>query len=250
MSSIDLNADLGESFGAYTLGRDSAVLALVSSANVACGFHAGDPLVMQQTVTQAQAHGVRIGAHPGYRDLFGFGRRAIAYTPEELHAEVQYQIGALQAIARAAGTRVEYVKPHGAMYNTIASDTELALAVIDAIGAVDPELKLMALALSPIVELAQQKGLGVIQETFADRAYTPEGTLVSRRLPGAVHHDPEVVAAQALAFATGQPIQASDGSSLDIPADSICVHGDNDEALAMIQAIVDSFHAAGIEVAS
>lgn len=247
---MDLNADLGESFGAYTIGNDAEMLDIVTSANIACGFHAGDPQVLLRTVQQAAERGVRIGAHPGYRDLQGFGRRAIAYTPEALYAEVVYQVGAVQAAAQTVGAQVAYVKPHGAMYNTIATDATLAAAVISAVKDVNPELKLMCLSGSPIVDQAQDAGLNVIKEAFADRAYTPEGRLAPRSEPGAVHHETDVVVAQALALATGEPIIATDGSQLHIEVDSICVHGDHPGALARTRELKQALVAAGVVVAA
>ncbi|MCQ9343300.1 LamB/YcsF family protein [Corynebacterium kozikiae] len=248
MAHIDLNADLGESFGAYIIGADSEMLQVVSSANIACGFHAGDPQVLLATVRKAAELGVRVGAHPGYRDLQGFGRRNIAYSPDDLFAEVVYQIGAVQAAAAAAGVSVEYVKPHGAMYNTIAQDAALAKAVIAAVQAVDPNLRLMCLAGAPIVGWAADAGLRTIQEAFADRAYTPEGTLVPRNIPGAVHHDPLTAIAQAKALATGEPVVAIDGSDLHLQAESICVHGDTPAAVEMARGIRAALQEAGVEV--
>lgn len=250
MTTLDLNSDLGESFGNWTMGNDTAVLDLVSSANIACGFHAGDPNVMLKTVSAAYSRGVRIGAHIGYRDLAGFGRRFIDYSHEDLVAETIYQIGAIQAIATAAGATVEYVKPHGALYNTIAVNPEPAAAVIEGITRVDPTLKLMALAGSPIVEQARCMGLQVQQEAFADRAYTAAGQLVSRSQPGAVHHDPMVATAQALAFAQGQPIKAITGEEVLIKADSLCVHGDNPAALELIKNIISTLNTHGIKVSN
>lgn len=245
---FDLNSDLGESFGAYTIGNDRAVLELVSSANVATGFHAGDPLVMSATVKTAAALGVRIGAHIGYRDLAGFGRRAMDYDPELLEAETVYQIGALQAIARAHGAEVAYVKPHGALYNRIAKDPVQAVAVITGIKAADPNLKLMGLAGAPVLDWAAEAGIGTIAEAFADRAYTPEGHLVPRSQPGAVLHDPQLSAAQALAFALGKPITAIDGTEVHVQAESLCVHGDNPAALNLIREIRTALAAEGVEV--
>lgn len=245
---FDLNSDLGESFGAYTIGNDAAVLELVSSANIATGFHAGDPLVMSNTVKTAAALGVRIGAHIGYRDLAGFGRRAMDYDPELLEAETIYQIGALQAIARAHGAEVGYVKPHGALYNRIAKDPVQAGAVIAGIKAADSSLKLMGLAGAPVLDWAAEAGLGTIAEAFADRAYTPEGHLVPRSQPGAVLHDPKLSAAQALAFALGRPITAIDGSEVHVQAESLCVHGDNPAALNLIKEIRAALAAEGVEV--
>ncbi|MDO4760679.1 MAG: 5-oxoprolinase subunit PxpA [Corynebacterium sp.] len=246
--SIDVNADVGESFGSYNMGNDEAVLPLVTSANIACGFHAGDPSVMLRTCELARDCGVRIGAHPGYRDLSGFGRRAMHYTPAELEAEVIYQIGALQAAAKAVGSRVCYVKPHGALYHAISQDKSAALAVFSAMLKVDPHLKLMAQAQLPVLEWARAAGLGTIAEAFADRAYNPDGSLVSRSAPNAVHHDPDVAAAQAIAFATGSGFSAVDGSTLHIQADSLCVHGDNPQALALVAHVRAALTDAGVAV--
>lgn len=248
MTTIDLNSDLGESFGNWIMGNDEAVLDLVSSANIACGFHAGDATVLLRTVRAAHARNVRIGAHIGYNDIAGFGRRNIDYSHEDLVAETIYQIGAIKSAATASGATVEYVKPHGALYNTIAINEAQAAAVIEGIKLVDPDLTLMALAGSQIVEQARDAGLTVSQETFADRAYTAEGQLVSRKLPGSVHHDPETAAQQALAFATGKSITAITGESVLVDADSICVHGDNPQALALVQNIISTLDAHGVQV--
>lgn len=245
---FDLNADLGESFGAYSVGNDEEVLRLVSSANVACGFHAGDPSVMMRTIEAAAQRGIRVGAHPGYRDLAGFGRRAIAYSYEELKADLIYQISAAWGMAQAVGVTLSYVKPHGALYNTMVRDRVQATAVIDAILAVDPGLKLMALAGAPVLEWARAEGLGTIAEAFADRAYLPDGTLAPRSQPGAVLHDPEAVAAQALSIARSQSVGLFAGGSIEVSAQSLCVHGDNPEALANVTAIVALFAENGIAV--
>ena len=235
MLTIDINSDLGESFGAWKMGDDSAMLDVVSSANVACGFHAGDPAGILKTVKAAAERGVAIGAHVGYRDLAGFGRRNMDPSSEELIGDVIYQIGALQGLAKAAGTRVTYVKPHGALYNTIAIDTQQAADVIAAIRAIDPSLVLMALAGSQLVEQARTAGLTVVAEAFADRAYTPEGNLVSRREKGSVLHDPELVAQRMLRMVRDGVIEAIDGTMTQIDAQSICVHGDSPGAVAIAQ---------------
>ena len=233
MHSIDLNSDLGESFGAWRMGDDAAMLDIVTSANVACGFHAGDPAGILQTLKAAAEKNVTIGAHVSYPDKVGFGRRNMDVASDELTADVIYQIGALQALAKAAGTSVRYVKPHGALYNTIAHDRRQAMAVIEAIRAIDPALVLVALAGSPLIELARSEGLQCVAEAFADRAYTPQGTLVSRREPGAVLHDPELVAQRMLRLVQSGSIEAIDGSLVRIEADSICVHGDSPAAVEM-----------------
>lgn len=246
--SIDLNSDLGESYGSWVMGNDEAVLDLVSSANIACGFHAGDATVLLKTVVAAKARNVRIGAHIGYNDLTGFGRRAMEYDHEVLVAETIYQIGAIQAAATTVGATVDYVKPHGALYNRIAVDEAQAAAVIEAMKKLNPELPLMVLSGAPIVDQAISEGLTVIQETFADRAYTSDGRLVSRTQAGAVHHDPQVAARQALEFATGGSITSIDGDPVTVHADSICVHGDNPAALDLVRTIIDTLRAHGVEV--
>lgn len=233
MPNIDINSDLGESFGAWRMGDDAAMLDIVTSANVACGFHAGDPAGILQTLKAAAEKNVTIGAHVSYPDKVGFGRRNMDVASDELTADVIYQIGALQALAKAAGTSVRYVKPHGALYNTIAHDRRQAMAVIEAIRAIDPALVLVALAGSPLIELARSEGLQCVAEAFADRAYTSEGTLVSRREPGAVLHDPVLVAQRMLRLVQSGSIEAIDGSLVRIEADSICVHGDSPAAVEM-----------------
>jgi UPF0271 protein len=233
MNTIDLNSDLGESFGAWQMGDDTAMLEVVTSANIACGFHAGDPAGILKTLKAAAARNIAVGAHVSYPDKVGFGRRNMDVTSAELTADVIYQIGALQGLAKAAGTAVTYVKPHGALYNTIAHDRRQALAVIEAIRAVDDTLVLVALAGSELVELARSEGLPCIAEAFADRAYTPQGTLVSRREPGAVLHDPERVAQRMLRLVQEGTLEAIDGSITRIQADSICVHGDSPAAVEM-----------------
>ncbi|PIB63644.1 LamB/YcsF family protein [Pseudomonas sp. 2822-17] len=233
MPTIDINSDLGESFGAWSMGDDDAMLDVVTSANVACGFHAGDPAGILRTLKAAAARNVAIGAHVAYPDKVGFGRRNMDLASDELTADVIYQIGALQGLAKAAGTSVRYVKPHGALYNTIAHDRRQALAVIAAIRAIDPTLILVALAGSELIEWARNAGLQCVAEAFADRAYTPQGTLVSRREPGAVLHDPQLVAQRMLRLVQDGTLEAIDGTLTRIQADSICVHGDSPAAVAM-----------------
>ena len=248
MLTIDLNSDLGESFGQWCMGDDAAMLDIVTSANVACGFHAGDPAGILRTLRAAAAKGVTIGAHVAYPDLVGFGRRNMDIASFDLTADVIYQIGALQALATAAGTSVRYVKPHGALYNTIAHDTRQALAVIEAIRAVDARLVLVALAGSPLIELARREGLTCIAEAFADRAYTPQGTLVSRREPGAVLHDAEQVAQRMLRLVQTGEIEAIDGSVTRIEADSICVHGDSPGAIQMAREVRQLLEQSGVSL--
>ena len=246
---MDLNSDMGESFAAWAMGDDAAMLEIVTSANIACGFHAGDPAGILDTLRLAAARGIAVGAHVGYRDLAGFGRRPMDIPARELTADVIYQIGALDGLARAAGSAVRYVKPHGALYNTIAQGGDQARAVIDAIKAWDPGLPMMALAGSPIVGLARKAGLPVISEAFADRGYQPDGQLVSRRAPGAVLHDPEEVARRMLRFAREGTIRAVDGQDIRVDAESICVHGDSPGAVLMARRIRELFDAEGIPLA-
>lgn len=249
-ASVDLNADLGESFGAWKLGDDEAMLGLVTSANVACGFHAGDPALLLRTCREAAARGVRVGAQVSYRDLAGFGRRFIDVTPEDLTADVIYQIGALQGIARAAGTAVTYVKPHGALYNTIVSHPEQAAAVAAAVAAVDAALPVLGLSGSAFFEEARQRGLRTVAEAFADRAYQPDGTLVSRRDPGAVLHDaPEIAERVAGMVATGR-VTAVDGSVIPVTVESICVHGDSPGAVEIATAVRERLLAEGVTLSA
>jgi UPF0271 protein len=243
---MDLNADLGEGFGRWEVGDDGALLKIVTSANVACGFHAGDPTLIQRACVEAAGQGVAVGAHVGYGDLAGFGRRFIDVVPEELTNDVIYQIGALAALARVAGTEVTYVKPHGALYNAIVRHREQAAAVVDAVRQYDSELAVLGLPGSAWLELAEQAGLRVFREAFADRAYTAEGTLVSRREPGAVLHDPDTIAQRCVAIAHGEPIEAVDGSAITVRADSICVHGDSPGAVSIAQAVRDRLTSEGV----
>lgn len=245
---MDINSDLGESFGAWRMGDDAAMLGIVSSANVACGFHAGDPAGIFQTLKHAAAQGVAVGAHVAYPDLVGFGRRNMDPSSAELVADVVYQIGALQGLAAAAGTRVRYVKPHGALYNTIAHDARQAGDVITAILEVDPSLTLLALAGSPLIGWAQARGLQVKAEAFADRAYNDDGSLVSRRLPGAVLHDAEAIAQRMLQLVQTGSLSSITGKPVAIAADSICVHGDSPGAVEMARQIRARLLQAGVDV--
>ncbi|OBI82232.1 LamB/YcsF family protein [Mycobacterium sp. E740] len=249
MTTVDMNADLGEGFGVWRLGDDEAMLDLVTSANVACGFHAGDPALLLRTCRGAAERGVRIGAQVSYRDLHGFGRRFIDLPPEELAADVIYQIGALQAIAHAAGSRVSYVKPHGALYNTIVTDDVQAQAVAGAVHAVDPSLPVLGLDGSAFFRAAEQRGLRCVPEAFADRAYHADGRLVSRREPDAVLHDPPEIADRVAAMVLTGRVDAVDGSSIPITVNSVCVHGDSPGAVQIAAAVRARLLADGVEIA-
>ena len=248
MARIDLNADLGEGFGVWRLGDDDAMLSIVSSANVACGFHAGDPAGLLRVCRSAAERGVRIGAHVSYRDLAGFGRRFIDVAPEDLLADVVYQIGALQALALAGGSAVSYVKPHGALYNTIVTNREQAAAVAAAVRMVDASLPVLGLSGSAFFDEAGSLGLRTVPEAFADRAYEPDGQLVSRRKPGAVLHDPQAIAKRVLGMVTAGEVTAVDGTRVTIGAESVCVHGDSPGAVRIAEAVRDALRAADIEI--
>ncbi|MGW9631998.1 LamB/YcsF family protein [Agromyces sp. NPDC055520] len=237
LKSIDLNADLGESFGAWRLGDDQALFALVSSANVACGFHAGDPVTMLASARLAARHGVALGAHPGYRDLAGFGRRALDTAPAEIAAELLAQLGALDGIARAAGTRVRYVKAHGALYHRLAADESAAHAFVEAVAAFDPALTVLGQPLGAIARAADAAGLRYAREAFVDRGYTADGSLVPRGEPGAVVDDPAAASDRALEIAETGGIAADDGSRVELAADSLCLHGDTTGAVAIARAV-------------
>jgi UPF0271 protein len=250
MPFIDLNSDVGESFGNWTIGDDAAVFRHVSSANVACGFHAGDPSTIARTCRDAVAAGVTIGAHVGYRDLVGFGRRFLDCSATELADDVLYQLGALQALAAASGSEIRYVKPHGALYNAVVHHEVHAKAVVEAVKAFGRDLPLLLLPGSVALAEAEKQGLRGVAEAFADRAYNPDGTLVSRREPGAVLHDNRAVTENMIRLATEGKIVARDGSLLTIGAESICVHGDTADAMAMAAAVREGLERAGVTVRS
>ncbi|MER7251861.1 5-oxoprolinase subunit PxpA [Kribbella sp. NPDC000426] len=243
---MDLNADMGEGFGSWSMGDDAALLDVVTSANVACGFHAGDPSIMRRVTAGAVERGVAIGAHVGYADKPGFGRRFLDIEPAALRDEVVYQIGALDAFARIAGDKVRYVKPHGALYNTIGHHAEQAAAVVTAVAEYDKTLPVLGLPGSVWLRLAEEAGLTAVHEAFADRAYTPEGTLVSRREAGSVLHDADEIAARCTAMATGQPIRDSSGGSLVVDPTSICVHGDTPGAVDIARRVRGALEGAGV----
>lgn len=246
---VDLNSDLGESFGRYRLGEDAALLEVVTSANVACGFHAGDPGVMRETARAAVARGVAVGAHPGLPDLQGFGRREMRVSPQEAHDLTLYQVGALSAFVRAAGGQLRHVKPHGALYNMAARDPELAGAVARAVRAFDPGLRLYGLSNSCLTRAGKQAGLRVVHEAFADRAYTPEGQLAPRTSPGALLGPDEAVR-QAVEMVTRGRVWAQGGRPIPLRADTICVHGDGARALETARALRKALEQRGVRVAA
>lgn len=246
--SVDVNSDLGEGFGAWAMGDDAALLRLVSSANVACGFHAGDPSTMLATCREAAANGVTVGAHVSYRDLAGFGRRAMDVPAGELRDEVLYQLSALAGLARVAGTAVRYVKPHGALYNRSVADEHQARAVVDAVAAFDPRLALLGLTGSAVQRAADEAGVRFVGEAFVDRGYRADGTLVPRGEPGALLTDDARIAERAVRMVVDGSVTAADGSDVAVAVDSLCVHGDTPGAVAMARAVRDALAAAGVEV--
>lgn len=248
MLCIDLNCDMGESYGVYTLGCDEQAMPYVTSINVACGFHASDPSNMLKTVKLAKKYGIAIGAHPGFPDLVGFGRRYIAASVEEIKADVMYQIGALWALCKSEGLTLHHVKVHGALYNAAEKDMAVATAVAQAIKAVDEKLYMICLSNSTMVRAAQNVGVKYVEEAFADRAYTRDGTLVPRRQGGAVIHDVNSVAERVLSMVKDKAVTSIDGSIVEISAQTICVHGDTPGAVAMIKAIRDILNQHGIPV--
>ncbi|WP_037576287.1 LamB/YcsF family protein [Phaeacidiphilus oryzae] len=245
---IDLNADLGEGFGRWTLTDDEALLSIVTSANIACGFHAGDPATMRRVCELAAERGVRIGAQVSYRDLAGFGRRAMDVPPAELTAEIAYQIGALELFARAAGSAVSYVKPHGALYNRVVHDEEQAAAVVAGVRLAGEPMPVLGLPGSALLAAAAEAGLDAVPEAFADRAYTPQGTLASRREPGAVLHDPDAIVDRSVGIARDQEITAADGTRLALRARSLCLHGDTPGASEIARRVRDGLTAAGVPI--
>jgi UPF0271 protein len=250
MLKVDLNSDLGESFGAYTIGMDSEVLKYITSANIACGWHGGDPLVMENTVKLAVKNNVKIGVHPGFPDLLGFGRRNMAVTPNELKSYVKYQIGALSAFVKSEGAKLQHVKPHGAMYNMAAKDYKLALAIAQAIKETDSDLIFMGLANSEMIKAGKDIGLKVCSEVFADRAYNDDGSLVARTLPGAMIHDKEIAIKKVIRMVKEGKVETINGNDISIEAESICIHGDNPEAINFSKNIREALERDGIKVAA
>jgi len=247
---VDLNSDIGESFGAYTIGLDDEVLKYVSSANIACGWHAGDPIVMRKTIDSAKKMGVSIGAHIGFPDLLGFGRRNMVLSPNEAKQYTIYQLGALEGFARIAGIEMQHVKPHGAFYNMAAKDIKLASAIIEGIYEFNKKLIILGLAGSQLINAAKEKGIRYANEVFADRAYNPDGTLVSRSLPGSMIHDKEIAISRVIRMVIDGKVMAINGQDINIKADSICVHGDNPEAVEFVKSIREALFGAKIEVIS
>ncbi|MFJ4245121.1 LamB/YcsF family protein [Streptomyces iakyrus] len=248
MACIDLNADLGEGFGRWRLTDDERLLSVVTSANVACGFHAGDAVTMRRVCELAAERGVRIGAQVSYRDLAGFGRRAMDVPSAELAAEVAYQIGALEVFARAAGSRVSYVKPHGALYNRVVRDEEQAAAVVDGVLLADAALPVLGLPGSRLLELAGRSGLPVVTEAFADRAYTDEGTLVPRALEGAVITEPDAVVERSLGLALSGGVVSRSGRRVEVSARSLCLHGDTPGAVELARRVRERLESSGVRV--
>jgi UPF0271 protein len=246
---IDLNADVGEGFGAWRLGDDESLIPLLTSANIACGAHAGDPLTIERTVRIAVRNGVAVGAHPGYPDVAGFGRRDLDMAPDELEASLVYQVGAVVAFARDAGVEVRHVKPHGALYNRAAADEAVAATIASAVRRVSSSLVLVGLAGSHLIDAGEAAGLDVAAEAFADRAYEADGTLRSRRLPGALLEAPEAAARQAVSIVRDGRVRSHDGSDVAVRAATVCIHGDTAGAVAIATAIRAWFAAAGIELA-
>jgi UPF0271 protein len=243
---IDLNSDMGESYGAYTIGADEEVLRWVTSANVACGWHGGDPSVMRRTVQRAKALGVAVGAHPSYPDLLGFGRRVMQITRQEARDYILYQIGALRAFAQALGVRLQHVKPHGAIYNAAVKDRELSLGIAEGVADAGADLILVGLPGSELVKAGREIGLRVAREAFGDRAYNDDGTLVSRKIAGSLITDPEVVAERVLGFTRGT-VRAITGREIRIEADTICLHGDTPGAGLIARRVRARLEAAGVK---
>ena len=248
MYTVDLNSDLGESFGRYTIGNDDKIIPLISSANVACGYHASDPVVMGKTIAMAKEAGIRVGAHPGFPDLMGFGRRNMNVTPAEAKAYVLYQLGALDAFCRVNGVKMQHVKPHGALYNMAAKDYTLSTAICEAIKEVDSNLIVLALSGGQLATAAQDMGLRTAMEVFADRGYEEDGTLVDRRKEGAMITDENEAIARVIRMVKEKKVTAVTGKDIPIQADSICVHGDGAKALAFVEKIREAFEKEGIQI--
>jgi len=245
---VDINSDLGESFGNYKMGNDEEVMKYITSANIACGFHAGDPIVMEHTIKLALENNVAIGAHPAYPDLMGFGRRSMNLSPKEIKAYVLYQVGALKAMTEAMGGKLQHVKAHGALYNDAAVNKSISTAIVEAVYAIDPELIFIGLANSEMLEVAKKLGLNTASEVFADRAYIKSGTLVSRTLPGSIIHDSDICNERVLRMIKEESVKGIDGSDIKIKAESICIHGDNPAALDMAKSLKNHLEINGITI--
>ena len=248
MAHIDLNSDIGESFGTYTLGMDEEILKVVTSANIVCGFHAGDPLVMQKTVSMAAANNVGIGAHPGFPDLVGFGRRSMAASPKEVYAMTVYQIGALDAFAKSVGAKLRHVKPHGALYNMAGADEKLSDAICQAVYKVNPELILFGLSNSKLIESAKKLGLKTASEVFADRTYQKDGSLTPRKMPGAMIIEEARSIDQVLQMVKDKTVKTLTGETIPVEADTVCVHGDGEHALQFSKKIKETLLKENIQV--
>ncbi|NVK85708.1 MAG: LamB/YcsF family protein [Cytophagia bacterium] len=246
MKSVDINCDMGESYGNYTIGNDEAIFPHITSCNIACGMHAGDPYQIEKTIDLAIQHGVQIGAHPGYPDLQGFGRRVLPMSDKELAASIKYQVSALKGLVESKAHQLAYVKPHGALYNEMARDVTIAKAVVSAIKAIDPNLKVMGLSGSLVKEVVENEGMIFIAEAFADRQYEANGQLRSRNLDGAVHHDAEKAAEQVLSIALQQKTQSLEGTEVSVEAQSFCIHGDNPLAISILEKITEKLAGSGI----
>jgi UPF0271 protein len=245
---VDLNCDMGESFGIYRLGLDEEMMAHITSANIACGYHAGDPIVMERTISFAKKHQASVGAHPGFPDLVGFGRRSMELSPREVRNDLIYQVGALSAFAQIEGLSLQHVKPHGQLYNLAAKDEDMARAICEAILALDKNLILVALSGSGMAEIASNSGLKVAREAFADRAYHRDGSLVSRKKEGSVIHDPQRVAERVVRMVKEGKVQSIEGDLIDLEVDSICVHGDTPGAVQLAETVRKHLEKAGISV--
>lgn len=248
MTTIDLNSDLGESFGPWKMGNDEELMPSITSANIACGFHAGDPTVMRQTIALAKQHGVAIGAHPGFPDLPGFGRREMHLSPREVEDAVLYQLAAIAGVAAADSVRLQHVKAHGALYNMAARDATLARAIARAVAAFDRSLILFGLPNSPLLLEGEKAGLQVAAEIFADRTYEPDGSLTSRRIPGSVIHDPAQVVQRAVEMVTTERVTTTSGHAIDLRADTLCLHGDTPGAAELARAMRTALENAGVRV--
>ena len=250
MFRVDLNSDLGESFGRYTIGMDDKIIPLITSANVACGYHASDPVVMNKTLAMAKRAGIRVGAHPGFPDLMGFGRRNLNVSPEEAKAYTLYQLGALDAFCRTNGLKMQHVKPHGALYNMAAKDYELSKAICEGIREFDPELIVLALSGGELAHAAKDLGLRTALEVFADRAYEEDGSLVNRRKEGAMITDENLAISRVVRMIKEKKVTAITGKDIPIQADSVCVHGDGEKALAFVEKIRTALEEEGVEICS